>query len=61
MNIIEALQSEDFNLRITKDNRWLCGDNKGGWIIYEFKPYTKDTIVIIETNNETIAIANLLY
>ena len=61
MNIIEALQSEDFNLRITKDNRWLYGNYMGGWIIYEFKPYAKKTIVVIETEDETIAIDNLLY
>ena len=59
-NIIEALQDQDNRLRISAGNRWLCGNGQGGWIVYERKPYAKNTATIIDTSDEHFAVKHLL-
>ncbi|MCP4394885.1 MAG: hypothetical protein GY804_11565 [Alphaproteobacteria bacterium] len=56
MNIIEALQKEHYQLRITCGDRWLHADGKGGWIVYEQLPYK----TLIETKHESAAVEMLL-
>lgn len=61
MKINELLQSETWNARISiNGDRWLCGNEKGGYIVYEHKYRAKDTTIIVETNNEDYAVAVLL-
>lgn len=61
MKIIEALRDKTNMLRISYGDRWLCGNTpEDGWIVYERKPYARQTIIIIETNSEDEAVKNLL-
>lgn len=60
MNIIEALQDKNNRSRICDGDRWLLGDGDGGWIVLEQKPYQRRPKIVIETNDESVAIYNLL-
>lgn len=58
--IIEVLQDNDANLRISNGNRWLVGDGNGGWIVYDRSRYARNSIIVIETTDESLAIQALL-
>ncbi len=60
MNIVKALQSKDNCLRISCGDRWLCGDGKGGFVVYENKPYARKTTIVCETITETVAVDALI-
>lgn len=61
MNIVQALQDKDNQLRISGSyNRWMCGDGKGGWIVYERRRHARNTTVVCETKSEDKAIEALL-
>lgn len=60
MNIIQALQNKNNNLRISYGSRWLVGDGNDGWIIYERTHGAKKTKTIIETGSEELAVEKLL-
>ncbi len=61
MNIVQALQDKDNQLRISGSyNRWIVGNGKGGWIVYERKRNAKRTTVVLETSSEDQAIRELL-
>lgn len=60
MDIIEALKNKDEGLRITNGFRWLVCDYNGQWIVYERLPYKKKTTVVIETEDEELAVQKLL-
>ena len=60
MNIVQALQDKDNQLRISGYNRWMCGDGKGGWIVYGRKRNARNTTTVCETKSEDKAIEALL-
>ena len=60
MDIIEALKNKDEGLRITNGFRWLICDDNGQWVVYERMPYKKKTTVVIETEDEELAVQKLL-
>ncbi|MFA4871335.1 MAG: hypothetical protein WC623_24260 [Pedobacter sp.] len=61
MTISEAVRSEEHYLRVSNNDRWLIGTGRDkGWIVYEHKPYQKDSIRLIETIDEEEAVAVLL-
>ena len=60
MTITDALQDKDNLLRISNGDRWLCGDGENGWIVYERKPYSRHTTIVLETISEDDAVESLL-
>lgn len=58
--IAEALQDNDANLRISNGDRWLVGDGNNGWIVYDRSRYARSSIVVIETQDEALAVEALL-
>lgn len=61
MNIIDALKEDEYALRITYNYRWMYYDSADDcWCVYEHKPYAKETKLIINTQNEEMAVQFLL-
>ena len=59
--IKQALMGKTHDIRVTCVYRWLVWDDDNGeWVIYEKKPYTKHTVVVIRTDNEAVAVAELI-
>ena len=57
MKIIDALKNE--NIRLSAGDKWLYWDN-GLWIVRTKKRYSRNSIILIETENEEKAVNVLL-
>jgi len=60
MSIIELLQEKDTVARLSCTPRWMVGDGRGGWIVFEHKYRAKNVNIILETNDESAAVEALL-
>ena len=61
MTILEALKSDEYDLRIDCGDRWLVYDTQGSlWKVYERKYMAKKSMVIIMTPLEENAVRELL-
>jgi hypothetical protein len=61
MNIRDALKSEDDNVRLENDCRWLVWSNLNkAWTVYEKLPYKHSMTMVIETDDEELAVEYLL-
>ena len=61
MTILEALKSDECDLRIDCGDRWLVYDTRGSlWKVYERKYMAKKSMVIIMTPVEENAVKELL-
>lgn len=56
MTIIEALQTE--GIRLSNGERWLVGDESGGWIVLE--RHRGAGVVLIKTESEEEAVGVLM-
>ena len=62
MTIVELLNSPEGNCaRLAIGDRWLCGDDKGGFHVYQRGYRRKITRCIIQTEIEFEAVQALLY
>lgn len=59
MTITEAMQSGEFNMRVSYGNRWLVSEGENQWIIYE-QPYHKRVRVVDIVDNEDKAVSLLV-
>lgn len=61
MTIVELLKTEQARVKI--GSRWLVWDDWAGdgeWVVFERRPYSKKSIVLIRTPNEHKAVEILL-
>ena len=61
MNIISALMKEDVQLSSIDGNRWLEFDGYSEkWVVYEYKPYSGETMTVCQSFDQDVAVACLL-
>lgn len=61
MFIADAMLKKDIDIRITCNHRWLVyAPLTKLWVVYERKPYQKMTRTIVKTENEEMAVKNLI-
>ncbi len=58
MTLKDALRFPD--ARLSNEYRWLVMDDGGRFGVYERQPYAKNVKVIIETDDESMAVAALV-
>jgi hypothetical protein len=58
--IIEALKSDNHDVRITCGFRWMYYSSNMGWIVREKKPRARRSDVLIKTQNESEAVRVLV-
>lgn len=59
MTIAEAMQSGEFNMRVSCGDRWLVSDGEGEWAVYE-RSYGKRVRVVDITDDEEKAVSILV-
>ncbi len=61
MKIVEALKDEDAYLRLSNNRRWLIWNStESEWVVYEHKPYAKQSTVVCQGADEEAAADALL-
>ena len=61
MNIVEALQVEFGNARLSVGDKWLFWNSvRRLWIVYQRKYGARKTVVLFETESEEEAVAVLM-
>jgi len=59
MTLLEALKSDDLDLRVDNGNRWLVINESGEFVVYERKYHQKKTRIISITFDEEMAVKKL--
>lgn len=58
MNLYTLLK--DSNVRLVIDHRWMVFDTDDGWEVFEKKPGSRKTTLVLQTYNEEEAIEALM-
>lgn len=59
MTILEALKSDDLDLRIDNGNHWLIINESGEFVVYERKYHQRKTRIISTTFDEEMVVRKL--
>lgn len=59
MDILEAMKN--YNLRLSNtNNRWMVLNEQNEFVVYEQKPYARNSSIVTQTMNEEIAVSSLI-